>query len=69
MGWYGYAFDTISSTWRTQDTGCFTFFSITLYMDNIRKPIHSLNHNKHCTDPKYSEGLTGVVNIKWHRYA
>ena len=62
-----FTYDTISPTWRTHDTWCFTFCSITVYMDNIRKPIHSFHHNRHYTDPKYSEGLSGVLNIKWHR--
>ena len=57
-----FTYDTISPTWRTRDTGCFTFCSITVYMDNICKPIHSFHHNRHYTDPKYSEGFSGVFN-------
>ena len=57
-----FTYDTISPTWRTHDTGCFTFCSITVYMDNICKPIHSFHHNRHYTDPKYSEGFSGVFN-------
>ena len=64
-----FTYDTISPTWRTHDTGCFTFCSITVYMDNIRKPIHSFHHNRHYTDPKYSEGFSGVLTIKLHRDA
>ena len=62
-------YDTISPTWWTHDTGCFTFCSITVYMDNIRKPIHSFHHNRHYTDPKYSEGFSDVLTIRWHRDA
>ena len=59
-----FTYDTISPTWRTHDTGCFTFRSITICMGNIRKPIHSFHHNRHYTYPKYNEGLNSVVNIK-----
>ena len=44
-----FKYDTISPAWRTHDTGCFTFCSITLYLGNIRKPIHSIHQNRHYT--------------------
>ena len=64
-----FTYDVISPTWRTHDTECFTFFNITLNMGNIRILVHSFHHNRHYTDPKFNEELSGVVNIKFDRDA